>query len=68
MSNDGLNALRARVYEDPDLARHLLGIAPEHFVDEVLRLAAGLGLSVGDADVQQAIMHGRQSWALRWIL
>ena len=68
MSKEALNALRALVHQDPDLARRLHRIAPEHFIDEVLRLAAGLGISVNDADVQQAIMHGRQSWALRWIL
>jgi Nif11 domain len=68
MSKEGLNALRARVQQDPDLARRLHRIAPERFVGEVVEIAAGLGISVDDADVQQAIMHGRQAWGLRWIL
>jgi hypothetical protein len=68
MSKEGLDALRAVVHQDPDLARRLHRIAPAQLVDEVVRLAAALGLGVDEADVHAAIMHGRQSWALRWIL
>jgi hypothetical protein len=68
MAGEGLNALRARVDEDVELARRLRRIAPERFVDDVRALAAELGLDVPAAELEAAIAHGRQSWALRWIL
>jgi predicted ribosomally synthesized peptide with nif11-like leader len=68
MAEEGLDALRARVDEDVDLARRLRRIDPERFVDEVRAIAAELGFDVTAAEFDAAIAHGRQQWALRWIL
>ncbi len=68
MSKDGLDALRARVHEDPGLAARLHRLEAERFPGEVVRLAAELGLDVSDSDVGQAVARGRQAWNLRWIL
>ena len=65
---EGLDALRARVDEDVELARRLRRIAPERFVDEVCAVAAELGLEVTAAELDAAIAQGREAWALRWIL
>jgi hypothetical protein len=67
MSEEGLDALRERVGDDVDLARRLRRIDPEHFVSEVLRVAAECGLDVAVDEIQRAIAQGRQAWNLRWI-
>jgi hypothetical protein len=67
MSTDGLDALRARVHEDEELARRLRQIDPARFVNEVTALAASLGIAVTRAELDAAIARGRQAWALRWI-
>jgi hypothetical protein len=68
VSKEGLDALRARVGEDAELARRLRRIEPAHFVDEARAIAAELGFDVKTADLDAAIAQGRQAWALRWIL
>jgi hypothetical protein len=68
MAEDGLNALRARVGNDVELARRLQRIEPERFVDDVCVLAAELEFDVSAAELDAAIARGRQAWALRWIL
>jgi hypothetical protein len=68
MAGEGLNALRARVDEDVDLALRLRRIAPERFVDDVRAIAAELGFDVPAAELNTAIAQGREAWALRWIL
>ncbi len=68
MAGEGLNALRARVGEDVDLARRLRGVAPERFVHDVCALAAELGFNVSAAELEAEIAQGRQAWLLRWIL
>jgi hypothetical protein len=66
MSEDGLDALRARVNADAELARRLRRIEPEHFALEVERLAAELGCDVAADDVHAAVAQGRRAWLLRW--
>ena len=68
MSEESLNALRARVYEDAALARRLRAIEPASFVAEVTRIAAESGIEVTSADLEDAVERGRQAWMLRWIL
>jgi uncharacterized protein YqfA (UPF0365 family) len=68
MAEGALDALRARVGEDVELALRLRRIAPERFVDDVRALAAELGLDVSAAELEAAIAQGRQTWLLRWIL
>jgi len=67
MSREGLDALRARVSADPELARRLHGLEPERFAGEVARLAAELGLDVAEADLDAAIAQARMAWMLRWV-
>ncbi len=68
MAKEGLRALRTRVNEDPALARRLRLIDPERFATEVARIAAASGIEVTASELEEAIAHGRQAWALRWIL
>ena len=67
MSQAGLDALRARVHADPELARSLRDLAPAHFEAELLRLAAELGDDVTRRDVGEAVAQARQAWMLRWV-
>jgi hypothetical protein len=67
MSEEGLDALRARVCDDVELARRLRRMEPERFVSEVPRIAAECGVDVAADDVQHAIAQGRHAWNLRWI-
>ena len=68
MAGEGLDALRARVWQDADLALRLRRIAPERFVDDVCTLAAEFGFAVSVAELEAAIAQGRHAWLLRWIL
>ncbi len=67
MSQQGLEALRARVHGDPELARSLHRLAPERFEAELLRLAAEGGDDVTPRDVGEARARARQDWMLRWV-
>jgi hypothetical protein len=67
VTETGLDALRARVHADAELARRLRRIDPARFVDEVTALAASLGIVVTRDELDAAIARGRQAWALRWI-
>jgi hypothetical protein len=67
VSEEGLDALRARVDADAELARRLRRIDPTRFVDEVTAVAASLGIVVTRDELEAAIARGRQAWALRWI-
>lgn len=67
MSKEGLEALRARVGADAELARRLRRIEPARFVDEVTALAASLGIVVTRDELEAAIARGGQAWTLRWI-
>jgi hypothetical protein len=66
MSQEGLDALRARVSDDPELAQRLYAIESERFVEEVTGTAAALGYEVTD-DVRFAITRASQAWMLRWV-
>jgi hypothetical protein len=68
MSQEGLDALRARVHEDSAVAQRLRRTEPELFVAEAMRLAAESGLDVSEAELHAAIAHGRRAWSLRWVL
>lgn len=67
MSRQGLEALRARVHRDPELARSLRRLAPERFEAELLRLAAECGDDVTPQDVGEARTRAHRDWMLRWI-
>lgn len=67
MSQAGLEALRARVHGDPELARRLRALASDRFEAELLRLAAERGDDVTPRDVGEAIARARQAWMLRWV-
>ena len=67
MSQEGLEALRARVSEDPELAQRLYAIEPARFVEEVTAAAARLGCEVTEDDVRLAIAQARHAWMLRWV-
>jgi hypothetical protein len=67
MSDEGLDALRARIRDDVEVARRLRRIEPGQFVSEAMHIAAEDGLDVVADDVQRAIAQGRQAWNLRWI-
>jgi hypothetical protein len=67
VTEEGLDALRARVHQDGALARRLRAIEPEVFVAEAARLAAEAGIVVSAGELEDAIAHGHQAWALRWI-
>ncbi len=67
MSRQGLDALRARVHADPELARRLRGFAPERVEAEVLKLAGAYGDDVTAADLAAALAQARQAWLLRWV-
>ncbi len=67
MSRAGLDALRARVHADPELARRLRELEPERLHAEVLRLAADAGDDVTAEDLGAAVARARQEWMLRWI-
>ena len=68
MSQEDLNTLRARVYEDAALARRLRAIEPASFVAGVTQVAAELGLDVTSDDLKDAVEGGRRAWMMRWIL
>jgi hypothetical protein len=67
MSREGMEALRARVNDDPQLAHRLHDIEPDRFCADVVGVAAELGFSVERADVEEALAEGRRVWSLRWI-
>ncbi len=67
MSRQGLDALRARVHADPELARRLHALEPERFEAELLRLAAEHGDDVTRPDLDAARALARQEWLLRWV-
>jgi hypothetical protein len=68
MSRTGLDALRARVFDDPALALRLRDAEPSHFASEVLRAAAELGYDVAESDLQAAIAEAHRRWLMRWVL
>lgn len=68
MSREGLEALRARVFDDARLAARLRAVEPERFTDAVLRAAAKAGCDVTDGDLDAAIERARREWILRWTL
>lgn len=67
MSETGLDALRARVAADAELARRLRRIDPARFADEVVSVAASLGIGLTRGEVGAAVERSRGAWALRWI-
>lgn len=67
MSRQGLDALRARVHAEPELARRLRALEPERVDAELLRLAAERGDDVTRADLDAARALARQEWMLRWV-
>ena len=67
MSAEGLQALRERVLDDPELALRLFRVEPERFTNEVLRAAADVGCEVTEADIDGAISMAQRAWHLRWI-
>jgi hypothetical protein len=67
VSREGLDALRARVHADPELARRLYRVPDDRFADELSRIAAAAGCEVDAGDVRAALAQARTSWGLRWV-
>ena len=67
MSQEGLEALRARVHADAELARRLRRLEPAAFAAEVLRTAGAWGLDVTQHDLDGAVAQARRDWLLRWL-
>ena len=67
MAQEGLDALRARVHADAELARRLRGIDPARFADELVAVAASVGIGVTRSELEAAVERGRGAWMLRWI-
>ena len=67
MSREGLDALRARVWDDAALAAELAGIPDERFADALVSRARELGFEVEPVDVAAALKAGRGDWLMRWI-
>jgi hypothetical protein len=67
VSREGLEALRARVDDDPELALRLRRVEPERFAADVLRLASENGYDVTDADIAGARTEAERAWTLRWV-
>jgi hypothetical protein len=67
VSREGLEALRARVDDDPELALRLRRVEPERFAADVLRLASENGCDVTEADIAGAVTSAQRAWSLRWV-
>jgi hypothetical protein len=67
MAERGLDALSARVGADAELARRLRRIDPAQFVEEVVAIAASLGIDVTRSELEAAVERGRGAWMMRWI-
>ncbi|HTD35075.1 MAG TPA: Nif11-like leader peptide family natural product precursor, partial [Candidatus Elarobacter sp.] len=67
-SRAGLDALRARVFDDPALALRLRDAEPSQFVPDVLRTAAELGCDVTEDELHTAIAETHHRWLMRWVL
>ena len=67
MPADGLRALRQRVEDDPELADELLTLPAERFAEEVVAVAARLGLDVDAGEIEAAMAAVRHRWRMRWI-
>lgn len=68
MSREGLDALRRRVHDDPNLAVRLRALQPAEFGAEVLQVAAELECDVAETDLRDAIAEAQRGWQLRWVL
>jgi len=66
MTERGLDALRARVGADAQLAHRLRRIDPARFADEVVAIAASVGIVVTRSELEAAVERGRGAWMLRW--
>jgi predicted ribosomally synthesized peptide with nif11-like leader len=66
MSREGIEAFRARVHQEPELARQLHAVEASRFTDEAVRIAGELGCAVTASDVEDAVARGRGDWTLRW--
>ena len=67
VSTEGLDALRARVDDDPELALRLRRVEPECFVADVMRVAAESGFVVAEHDIADAMISAQRAWTLRWV-
>jgi hypothetical protein len=68
LENDrALDALRARVWSDPDLAARLAAIPDAQLAGEVEIVARAMGLVIGPDEIARAIDASRGAWLLRWI-
>ena len=68
MSSQGLDALRARVYDDSALALRLRDAEPSQCMSDALRAAAELGYDVTEDELQAAIAESHRRWLMRWVL
>ncbi len=67
MSSDALEALRAKVHADPDLARALAMLPDGELFDAIEQLARSAHVDVTRDELSAAAARARAEWALRWI-
>lgn len=63
----GWDQFRRAVFADPALARSLLWVRSEHFVEAVVRAGRDLGMEIAPTEVTAAVEDGRREWRKRWI-
>jgi hypothetical protein len=68
VSKETFERFRLLVFDDESLQRELSELS-EHdlFVAQVVKLARDRGLSVHEADVEEALSDARREWLERWI-
>jgi len=68
MPLEGLDRLRRRVHDDPNLAVRLRALAPAELDVEIVRVAAQLECEVTEAELRAVIAEAHERWQLRWVL
>ena len=67
MSKGDLDALRARIDEDRELALRLRRTLPDRFVAEVLRVASERGFDISETEIAAAMVSAQRAWMMRWV-
>lgn len=62
-----VDALRALVHRDPDLAAELAAVPDALLEVELLRRADGFGLELTAVELERAMAVARREWTTRWL-